>query len=390
MKIGRNDPCPCGSGKKYKKCCWLKESPSPSPEIIKKAMDFFQKQEAEKLILQEKGIFINYVQPCPYTNPKTGQKTKAWALGSRLFHTRPEHETFHMFIVIHLKDVLGKDWWVEQLQAQQKHFIFRCFVKWDEWCKKNSVEANKIDEHIWYATTDGWAKTLISLAFDICSLEHTLQLPEHLLKRLKNRGEYQGAHYEIAIAAIFSRLGCKIDFLDEKKITTKHCEFIATHNKTGVSIAVEAKSRQRSGIKHMEGNIKQEKLLRGDVKRLFDKALAQNPKNKPFIIFIDINAPLTPDISMKQKPWFKDIQNMLGTYSAPTKEKPEKYAGLFFTNFSPHYNAENKSAPNEYLAVIPSDAVYPITSIVFGNMLLNAVENYGFVPNVVEANNKLE
>ena len=21
LKIGRNDPCPCGSGKKYKKCC---------------------------------------------------------------------------------------------------------------------------------------------------------------------------------------------------------------------------------------------------------------------------------------------------------------------------------------------------------------------------------
>ena len=23
-KIGRNDPCPCGSGKKYKKCCYPK------------------------------------------------------------------------------------------------------------------------------------------------------------------------------------------------------------------------------------------------------------------------------------------------------------------------------------------------------------------------------
>jgi preprotein translocase subunit SecA len=23
-KVGRNDPCPCGSGKKYKKCCYLK------------------------------------------------------------------------------------------------------------------------------------------------------------------------------------------------------------------------------------------------------------------------------------------------------------------------------------------------------------------------------
>ena len=21
MKVGRNDPCPCGSGKKYKRCC---------------------------------------------------------------------------------------------------------------------------------------------------------------------------------------------------------------------------------------------------------------------------------------------------------------------------------------------------------------------------------
>ncbi|MCA9066566.1 MAG: SEC-C domain-containing protein, partial [Planctomycetaceae bacterium] len=25
-KTGRNDPCPCGSGKKYKKCCLKKQS----------------------------------------------------------------------------------------------------------------------------------------------------------------------------------------------------------------------------------------------------------------------------------------------------------------------------------------------------------------------------
>ena len=25
QKIGRNDPCPCGSGKKYKKCCGMNE-----------------------------------------------------------------------------------------------------------------------------------------------------------------------------------------------------------------------------------------------------------------------------------------------------------------------------------------------------------------------------
>jgi len=26
-KPGRNDPCPCGSGKKFKKCCELKAGP---------------------------------------------------------------------------------------------------------------------------------------------------------------------------------------------------------------------------------------------------------------------------------------------------------------------------------------------------------------------------
>jgi hypothetical protein len=27
IRAGRNDPCPCGSGKKYKKCCWRKAPP---------------------------------------------------------------------------------------------------------------------------------------------------------------------------------------------------------------------------------------------------------------------------------------------------------------------------------------------------------------------------
>lgn len=354
-------------------------------------MDFFQRQEAKKYALYDKGIFINYVYPITYPNPKTNQKVKAWALGNRLFHTRPEHETFHDFIVDHLlKQVIGKEWWEEQLQARQKHFLFQCFNKWGEWRRKNAVEANKEDEHTWSAIPDGWAKTLASLAFDVCSLEHAQQLPEYLLRRLKNHGEYQGAHYEIAVAAIFCRLGCKIDFLDKEKISTPHCEFVATHNETGVSIAVEAKSRQRPGVKHMAGTASEAKLLRGDVQQLFNKALKQNPKNKPFIIFIDMNAPLTPGIPTMKKPWLKDIQRMLDTYPQPTKEKPENYTALFITNFSPHYNAENESAPNEHLAVIPLHSVYSMPNPVFGQMLLNAVQNYGFVPNIVENKDKIE
>ena len=32
MKTGRNQPCPCGSGKKYKKCC-LEKAATPTDEL---------------------------------------------------------------------------------------------------------------------------------------------------------------------------------------------------------------------------------------------------------------------------------------------------------------------------------------------------------------------
>ena len=36
-KVGRNDPCPCGSGKKYKQCCMAKERPAATGKKTFKA-----------------------------------------------------------------------------------------------------------------------------------------------------------------------------------------------------------------------------------------------------------------------------------------------------------------------------------------------------------------
>lgn len=46
MKIGRNDLCPCGSGKKYKRCC----------------MDNFAKQQTEMLDDIRQVMAMNVVQ----------------------------------------------------------------------------------------------------------------------------------------------------------------------------------------------------------------------------------------------------------------------------------------------------------------------------------------
>ena len=47
MKIGRNEPCPCGSGQKYKKCCLKKEAemrdaPLISPEVFQRVKDKYK------------------------------------------------------------------------------------------------------------------------------------------------------------------------------------------------------------------------------------------------------------------------------------------------------------------------------------------------------------
>jgi len=34
MHLGRNAPCPCGSGRKYKKCCWNKDQESPATKAL--------------------------------------------------------------------------------------------------------------------------------------------------------------------------------------------------------------------------------------------------------------------------------------------------------------------------------------------------------------------
>lgn len=44
VKIGRNDPCPCGSGKKYKQCCLNK----PVPELKAKQDETFIESEEER------------------------------------------------------------------------------------------------------------------------------------------------------------------------------------------------------------------------------------------------------------------------------------------------------------------------------------------------------
>ncbi|MFP4477629.1 MAG: SEC-C metal-binding domain-containing protein [Desulfatibacillaceae bacterium] len=58
MKIGRNQPCPCGSGKKYKKCC-LNKAATPSHESYYSRLSEAQELLLEKLLDHAVSVFGN-------------------------------------------------------------------------------------------------------------------------------------------------------------------------------------------------------------------------------------------------------------------------------------------------------------------------------------------
>lgn len=390
MKIGRNDPCPCGSGKKYKRCCISKNNSNPiitevetTPELESLRQSIIEENENRReLFLEPLGIFIDFVKPIIF------KTKKFWVLGNRVYYNRPENETFHEFIISVLLNTLGEEWYKNQslLQLEDQHFIYCCYKKYLEWRKKNI--SNHSDTKISCASPDGWTKSILSLAFDICSLVHKEHLPEGLLNRLKNKDQYQGVRYEIAISAIIARLNYKINFLDEQNLKTIHPEFIAENRDTREKVAVEGKSKVREGILHKTGKpISEDSLLWGDIQRLYRHALKQNPGNLPFIVFIDLNSPITPNIKIENKPWFKDIKKMLQKAPLFDSSNPDPCTALVFTNYSYHYQTEKEALPGEHLLIWPEYPKYHINNPSFLSHFEKALTHYGIIPNLdIEVN----
>ncbi|GAB4189192.1 MAG: hypothetical protein Tsb0015_09780 [Simkaniaceae bacterium] len=100
-KAGRNDPCPCGSGKKYKKCCGAKTAPGRKKieaavihsnggrglfQMVKQAGELYQmnKEDAEKK-RQEKE------QKKKEEEKKPEKKEKEFEHEEKPGHGPPEH-----------------------------------------------------------------------------------------------------------------------------------------------------------------------------------------------------------------------------------------------------------------------------------------------------------
>jgi tetratricopeptide (TPR) repeat protein len=67
-KIGRNDPCPCGSGKKYKKCCLASDEaaarpalPAAVPERRPSLASYFQERDELNELTEASNAVVDMV-----------------------------------------------------------------------------------------------------------------------------------------------------------------------------------------------------------------------------------------------------------------------------------------------------------------------------------------
>jgi hypothetical protein len=332
----------------------------------------------DRRLREEYGVYIDFIPPVLWNDRKVR------CLGSGVY-LRPPNETFHEFLIHVLCVTLGKDWRATHaaLPAATRHVVVKCLEDWDRW-KALNADADVLarDGHH-SAAPSGWVQYLISLAWDLATVLRTGALPNALLDRLRDMTAFQGARYELAVAAIFGRLNCEIRFLDEDPglRSEKHVEFVATHRPTGQEIAVEAKSRHRAGVLHQHGERDDDDPLRGDakggVRRLFMKAMDKAPAGTPYMVFIDINAPVAAaEVDAR---WKTGVQAWISGLRVPTADAPDEYNALYVTNFSPHYDGADLSTGVAWLSVIPlyarTPAAHDLTT-----MLQPALSNYANVP----------
>jgi len=367
-RIGRNDPCPCGSSKKYKKCCENKGgSQSEIPEEVFRKV---QEHARGRLMWEEGYGKIREIISADFK----GQKFVA--VGDRLHYSK-NWRTFPDFLKHYITDVLGADWGNAEIAKpyKERHQI----LKWYDSVCRFQQQHKKNADGLYSCIPNGIFAAYLLLAYDLYVLRQNASLQAEVIRRLKNKEKYQSARYELYVAATCCRAGFEIQYEDETDVTKKHPEFIATHRETGQKITVEAKSRHRPGVLGYQGDKQNDEgEIKAGIGRLLRKAL-QKPTDYPFVIFIDLNLPpLSQDLS--QEPWVKEIMDTVSQIGDDTMR--DYFNLIVFTNHPHHYGYETKPDPKKDTISVfsQSPAIIPEHPDAILNLHKAALQ-YGRIPN---------
>lgn len=290
-------------------------------------------------------------------------------------HFRPLSETFQEFLIHVLRLTFGPEWWNKQVATHpdDRHIVLRWAAELDRVLAAYSTGGPP--GTILRAMSSGPMYALVVFAYDLFCLHSINRLPAGLVERLRHRGSFQGALYEVAVAAIMARAGFLPDFCEQDASGGKICEFIATDNYTRTKVAVEAKSRVRPGAVNERGEF-QSKLDVEGMRKLFSRALKQGPAGLPFMIFLDVNMPIDPKGTVEQ-----DFFNtFLGFMERVTEEHADRACAIALTNFAFHFGESLGEVHQHYSRMFGLRGHAPTLPVKILSRIERATRLYGNIP----------
>lgn len=330
-KVGRNAPCPCKSGKKYKKCCMNNTNPKPnSPypfdmEALKLKLQKDNAAEIQRTQQQGKGRPIISTIYRDYRVVAVGSMT--------YFEKEAKCKTFHDFLNTYILRLLDKKWLkAEHAKAEtDRHPI----INWLDLIQQERSKVLEQNEDLISVPVTGAVFAYFTLAYNLYLIAHNNHLVlsnglhERLVNRLKMKEYFYSTFYETMVTAVFIKAGFKVELVDENDLTSQHPEFIATSIKTGRKYSVEAKHR-KPGREHT------------NIRHPLYKAIKKDLEYER-VIFIDLNIPDNVDGVGRIK-WLDDIiAQIRGGEEALIDGKPAPPAYVFVTNYPFLYNLNSCS-----------------------------------------------
>jgi hypothetical protein len=387
-KLGRNDPCTCGSGLKFKKCCEPKTQPKhepmvgerimasrdglvwkeASPQLSAKAMKVFQEKERKE---RERIARFGQIRP----QMSVAHKDRRLVIVRNRFYHSDKWKFFPDFLRDYVPQVLGIEWCKAEAAKPEaeRHPIITWRAQGGQYMNSQPVQPDGSR----VALPCGAFAAYNCFAYDLYVVDDNGGLDDEFLQRLKKRELFQGARHELFAEATCYRAGFTVQHEDEKDGRTRHTEFTVRHTATGQLLSVEAKSIHRAGVLAMPGKPEEKPRLR--FMHLINDAVAKKPQH-PLVIFVDANMQ------------FKHAERVLGRQAGNTISRPiqilldkvkehhndtDPYCMIVFSNHPHHYAVRDLDPQKHLLSVVSQQPRAHMLSL---QSLFLAAGLYGNIP----------
>lgn len=277
-KIGPNDPCPCRSGRKFKKCHGRPQFELPNL-VAAKAI----REQAHRLFEEHKAKELQRQKQQGLGRPIISIEHKGYrlvAVGNTMWTGK--WKTFYDFLATYLIKTLGEAWGKAESKKPpaERHPVVQWSQKVVEMQKRH---VNKPGE-VFSMPITGASSAFNRLAYNLYLIAHNAKdVRSLLIERLRNKDNFQGAFFETQVAAWLIRAGFELEYEDESDISRTHCEFTATYQPTGEKYSVEAKSRMLMPGSTAPRNLPVSRQLRQALEKL---------ANHKRIVFIELHKPV--------------------------------------------------------------------------------------------------